>query len=601
MNREKKVDREKHPKREVNFALLAVLVQGSLVRLLYFIQSLENPFYFKPLLDEHFYIDQGRYIAQVNALGNAFTFHLDPLFSYLLALLFSISDETGFVRIMMVLCDVLNIGLIYLLGRQLWSNRIGLIAGLLYAYLGVAIFYSSLILKPVLTVTFMLVALLLYLRALRSDRRGPLLMVGAWVGLTALLRGNFFLLLPLLLGHLFMMRAQRRINPWRAAQWLVIGYVAVLSVAMVRNVVMFDQWHALASNGGYVLYSSNNPENRMENHLAPAFIQEVTPLGLDRGYREEAERREGRPFNSHEASAYWMKQAILYRMEHISSLPRAIMLRLTQLISNHEIPSNYSYNSRLVDATLLSAPFIGFAFVMGFGLPGLWMAGRRDKSAWVLALPVGVIVITGLVFYTAARIRMPMTVCLLLGAAYSLDWFYGRLLAMRRGGVGVRRQVGLLLFISILLMLLSLFSDRWSQGGQYSEIDYDLKIAHAHIKLRQYEKAGVILKQWEGEPNWRAEILLLYGNIEFKQNRFAQSALLYQQVLSLEPEHFAALNNLGVALFKSGDYNAARDYLERSLELKHDKRAIHYLKKIQSNMRNSEPLERSDSASKEGY
>src|SRR5258706_4919355 len=48
--------------------------------------------------------------------------------------------------------------------------------------------------------------------------------------------------------------------------------------------------------------------------------------------------------------------------------------------------------------------------------------------------------------------------------------------------------------------------------------------------------------------------------------RIAEAAVVYRQVLSVEPDNFDALHLLGVAAHQSGDHSEAVEWIEKALE-----------------------------------
>ena len=61
-----------------------------------------------------------------------------------------------------------------------------------------------------------------------------------------------------------------------------------------------------------------------------------------------------------------------------------------------------------------------------------------------------------------------------------------------------------------------------------------------------------------------------------KNGRLQEAKLLYEEILSLDPDYVDALNNLGVIHIHDKDYSAARAYFSKAVLLKPDYVDSHY-------------------------
>jgi len=128
--------------------------------------------------------------------------------------LFGVSVVTALLPSFLVGLGAL--GLVYLLGRELWDARAGLLAALLLGLSGV-FFSASHSARPDLLVTlFFLLALWLAVSARSGDPRWRLLLAGLTMGLSGDVHPNGFLLAPLPLIFWFMLWRPGRRELWRA-------------------------------------------------------------------------------------------------------------------------------------------------------------------------------------------------------------------------------------------------------------------------------------------------------------------------------------------------------------------------------------------------
>jgi Flp pilus assembly protein TadD len=80
------------------------------------------------------------------------------------------------------------------------------------------------------------------------------------------------------------------------------------------------------------------------------------------------------------------------------------------------------------------------------------------------------------------------------------------------------------------------------------------------------EAEGLMRKAIGLQPgNWRSINAL--GNMYFRMGRFVDAIAEYRKVVYLDPENFVTLGNLASANLMVGDFDAARDVLERSVAI----------------------------------
>ena len=80
------------------------------------------------------------------------------------------------------------------------------------------------------------------------------------------------------------------------------------------------------------------------------------------------------------------------------------------------------------------------------------------------------------------------------------------------------------------------------------------------------------------QPESQVNAATLYEKARFfqKNGRLQEAKLLYEEILSLDPDYVDALNNLGVIHIHDKDYSAARAYFSKAVLLKPDYVDSHY-------------------------
>jgi len=63
------------------------------------------------------------------------------------------------------------------------------------------------------------------------------------------------------------------------------------------------------------------------------------------------------------------------------------------------------------------------------------------------------------------------------------------------------------------------------------------------------------------------------GNLYFRSGRIDKAMEVYQEVLKEDPKFYNALNNLARCYMEKGDYEKARELLEKAIDVDQDKKA----------------------------
>jgi len=535
---------------KAGFLCLLITALALLLRLLHFKQSANNPLYYAPQLDEAFYIDQGRLIAAGNFLGDSWTFFMDPLYSYFLALLFLAGGDLTEARLLQILIDSLNCLIIFHLCKGLSNERAALIAALCYALMSTAIFYAPLLLKTSLSTFVLLAAIYLLHRSYQSSSVLAWFVSGIGLALAVYARGNFILLIPLALAVIVFFRPPK-ISRKIAITVLLVGLLPLFMLGAVRNYWVNGEFQVLINNTGYVMYSANNSSNPIGEHKPPNFIRHNHPVEIDRSYRQQAKLDLGYYPSTSEASRYWFKQGLLYWLSDIQTLPRLIYQRSKRLISNYEWPNNYSMDVMKQFSGLLNFPLlINYGLILALGAPGLALLLCSSNRAVLLLLPIATILATCLIFYTVSRLRFPLTPFLAIGAGYFIDF-----------GISLAKSASwkkLIIAATAFIVILSISSSVEISKPHPAALQYQL--AQAYYQNGQFKEAGGILATTEEDFEPQRKQLLL-ANIALQTGDFVNALKLYQQLLQQNPLSYEPNFNLGLALLLTGSTQAFEQWL----------------------------------------
>jgi hypothetical protein len=187
--------------------------------------------------------------------------YLPALFLYPLALafkLFGVSIMT--LRLLMALIGVGDVLLLFLLGRQLFGTRVGLIAAALFAASFWALRAERIGFAQSFACGLVLLALFLFVRAVQTGRwrDWTLAGVGAAGTIYSYFTGPFALILMALVALAFLVRAPRRFPRFWLPRFALLAVVfLVLAVPLLRYIALHFDQYALRPRQTAILSETN--------------------------------------------------------------------------------------------------------------------------------------------------------------------------------------------------------------------------------------------------------------------------------------------------------------------------------------------------------
>ena len=491
-------------------AAAAVFLVALALRLLHVWQLRRAPFFSFLLGDALAYDAWARRIAAGDWLGSE-VFYQAPLYPYLLGAWYALAGP-GLVplRVLQAVLGALACGLITVAGARLFGRAAGIVAGLLLACHGPAIFFDALVQKAVLDV--LLVSLLVLLVALLIERVSAARSFGAGIalGLLALSRENALVLLPVLLVWLWL-RGRRRLAP---ALLLGAGMSLVLAPVALRNLAVGGEFLVTTSQLGPNLYIGNH-EGATGTYV---------PLRTGRGSAsyerrdavELAEAALGRRLTPGEVSSYWRNRALAWIADHPGDWLRLQGRKLllawsaTEAMDTEDLDTHADWSRPLRWTAAVSH----FGLLAPLALLGIWWTRARWRELWVLHASIVVYVASVVAFYVVARYRYPLVPM--------LAPFAGAALAE--------------------------LPARWRRGPNRERI-LAVAIVGGAALLAQASPGSAALR--------RALTNYNYGRALQSEGRIEEAMAQYRVVLELDPANAGAHTNLGVLFAGRGEHEAA--------------------------------------------
>jgi tetratricopeptide (TPR) repeat protein len=488
----------------LHVALFAVALA---VRLIFVYQ-----FYWHPLF-EMLPVDAQEFSRQAMAIANGDFLHPDavyinPFYPLFLALHFAVFG----ISYLPVLCvqavlDALSCLLVAHIGAGLFDSKAGLIAGLIYALCGTAVFYTGVLLAP----TALTFSILCFLAALLHAGRHPKWRnfggAGVLLGIIILGAPNlmiFMLALPVWFWFRFKdSHGLRAATRWFAV--LVLGTCAVLSLMSVRNHRIMGRWWPVPVHGGINFYIGNH--SGAEGFFMRLPHVSGRPIEQVKTSIRAAEKASGKRLTPSEASWYWLTKGLQFWRNQPGQTAALFLKKMSMFWRKEELPLNISYAFTRQHMPVLRLPFMSFGIIAPFALMGIVLS-IRNREVLLPALVVICHMIAVVLFFVSARYRFPVT----------------PVLAIFAGG--------------FVIHLLEIFpagkpSTKILVGCATTLLIIGLNYPFAHFSYLPVDKFPYD-----------------YGNILYRKSRYAEAGREFEKVVAQNPKHVNAHFRLGQAYVK---------------------------------------------------
>jgi len=453
------------------WAIPLIVVVSAIVRVISFLDRRDSIYFDRPILDSLWIHQWAQALAAGEPTGSEAYFRA-PLYPYLVSGLYRVFGPTT-VPVILVqhLLGVATAVLLYRIGRREFSSGVGLAAGLGWGLLWTAVLFEGELLIVTLA-TFLGVAFLDRVsaagRSIGPGRVRGLLAAGLLLGLAAIARPNFLVLVPIgvatALGP----------GPWwrrgsgagdrrrQAGRVLGFGLAVLLPILPVtaRNLVVAGDPVLIASQGGLNLYVGNGPAADGRSAAAPADTGPMRRDVLESDFRDNvtlagrrvAEADLGRSLTGSEVSRYWLArtgQAVLDDpVRWIGLMGRKIVY----FLNGYEISDNKSLAALQAEDRWWWAAPVRMGWVWPLALVGLFTLFRKRSWRSCVVWFVFLYCFSVVLFFVNVRLRLPVIPGVILLAAVGAGELGG---AVR----GDRRRLGMLLGVLVLGGLVAL--GRW--------------------------------------------------------------------------------------------------------------------------------------------
>lgn len=231
-------------KHNTKIILAAIMLFALLIRLLVSWQPV-------PILVERIVLDDSLYgyqIARNIASGNGITYNgldltngFQPLWVFLIAPVYLLTENIhtaiNLILSLQAVMDVLIIFLIYKLGKQVFTEEVGVLAGFIWAVNPLILFQTMSGIDVTLYIVLVLTSIILYNKIKDSLALKNSAILGALLGLTFLARGDGILLFAVVTAHILLTRKKFILSKEFLA--ILITALVVVSPWLMWNITTF--------------------------------------------------------------------------------------------------------------------------------------------------------------------------------------------------------------------------------------------------------------------------------------------------------------------------------------------------------------------------
>ena len=529
-----------------------------LVRLFYLIEINSIPLFYHLAGDGRTYYEWGQKIAAGDWLGQG-VFYQAPLYPYFLGFLQTIfGHNLWLIRLIQIALGAISCALIFAAGRNLFSRRAGIAAGLILACYGPGVFFDGLIEKSILD--FFLLSILLWLLSQLAATApwSRWLALGAVLGLLGLSRENALILavvVPIWIGLYF--SESPILN---RLQWIGLffaGLVVVLLPVGLRNLAVGGEFKLTTAQLGPNFFIGNNALADGTYISVGKVIGEPQLEGKDA--RRLAETALGRSLTSGEVSDYWLQQSWNYVRSQTGRWLALLGKKWLLVWNAREIEDSDDFYIYQQWSWLLS--FLGwinhFGILTPLAVMGVFLTAKQWRRLWVLYAMVLSLAASVAVFYVFGRYRFPLVPFLALFAGAGIA----------QAAALYRRKDFRPLFVAAAFGLTTGIIVNWpvmKSGpgpGGYNNLANGYSKEGRIDRAIETAKLAIAIDPDHGIANFNL------GNLYAALGRYDLVRPQFEETLRVYPNYAEAHSNLGQLLVQQGDVEGGVREFRRAIEL----------------------------------
>lgn len=407
----------------------------------------------------------------MNDIYKGKTFHQEPLYTYMIALVYSIfGPHPKWVFFLQILLGAFTTVFVFLTSRHFFGSLTGFVAALFVTLCGSVMVYEMTLLRTTMTNFLMVLVVYLMLRAMTKQHWKEYALFGFGSGLAFL--GQSFLVLFIVPAVIWMYWIKRK-DPKtiiHASAWSG-AFILILLPLLIRNSTVGVPLFSTASNAAITYI----PSNVQQAYPMESFYVHMPTLV------EIYHDTNGKIIPAIVES--------LKTFDSLGSFWRVYKDKIGGMFMWYEIPNNMNYYLYREIAPVLKILPVRYLFIAPLGLAGLLIGIWRYRWKIFPLLLMTLVTIAPLIIAgNMARYRTPLVIMLCIFAAYFLyemiSWAAAKNWKLFFGSVG-------------LALLAFLFTSSREDPHQFVYYGFDFDTFYRHHYLEP-------LTKFEAEGNYEA-------------------------------------------------------------------------------------------------
>lgn len=514
----------------------------------------ENPYFDSPIMDEKYHDEWAQEIA-TGKLFEKTPFYRAPGYPYFLGLIYTVFSKGYFTpRLVGIIIGALSCILVFFVGKEIFSYKTGVLAGLLSSFYGMLMYFDSMLLSVYLEIFFCLLGLFWMLRWLKTQKNLYILIAGGFWGLATIVRPNFLIFVPVFaLYVLFHYKSESLSKRLKTIGLFISGIVPFVIAVMTVNLIAGKDTVILAWNGGINFYFGNNPSANGWSATSPEI--DATWWG---GYRDAiviAEKEMGQELRPSQVSNYWFRRGLDHTFSQPFSWIRLMVKKTYLFFNSYEVSNNQSIWSFREFSPLLHIPLLNYGLILTLAVLGI-ITSAAKKNTRIISLFIISYGFSIVLFFVTARYRMPIVPFLLIFSSYTIFWFIQKVKERN-----LKKTVFALVAVIVVFALCS--------TDLYGTHVLNKSLIHVSFGNRYFEKGNFdkAIEEYKESlihnPN-NVDALCALGNTYMMVGRQNEAVDLYRKSLGIRTS-IDALCKLGIIHSLQGRADSARFYLTTAI------------------------------------
>lgn len=454
------------------------------INLAVFIDYQNSPFSKFLLWDAALYWNWALEIANGNWIGDSI-FHQAPLYPYLLSVFIQVFGAKLIpIYLFQSALSAASAGLICSTSIKITnSKQIGILAGLMYGFYGLQIFYTT----KILTECTAIFLILLFVRLLISSKiLNSTFLSGITLGLLLLIKPQFLIVIPFVaLYFYYRFRSTGIKYVLIRSSYFLIPLTLIIAIVTFRNYYVGREFVLISSNGGENFFIGNH-DNATGTYIP------VEGISSDIKYQNTdiiaaAQYASGKKLTRSEVSRYWYNRGFSFVVKNPSKFVALEWTKLKDIFSGEELTNMYLMGFEKKNFTSsLSLGFINFYLLFPFFCVGLIVSLRFWRKYQSVFIMLFANIFNMMFFFCDSRFMLVTMPFFILLSATGLCTLIGTPFRMRNFKTAVHLKTSIVLFVSLILLSAIYFRDKKFPSQEWRMW---MTLGEVYYGLDQYQKS----------------------------------------------------------------------------------------------------------------